>query len=757
MAFPPHLPRNWTWRWPLLRTHTGVPLGNGRLGVLVWGEAGTLRLTLGLADLWDHRGGKPWDEGMTFAALRAVLEAGDEAGLREKFELPAVGRPDWPTRPTVLPLGRVDLHFPDGWRVEEGDLDFATGELTIKLVGAGGEEAEVQIRMGETAVAEGGGWVGLTWPDGLRPEMELRPAWEWVGEVLSKVGYEPPRTWREGDGSGWTQVLPADPAVAVAVRAGPTGGTIGVARGEHGKAAQAAATAVMRTVSAAEVANERAWWAQYWERVPDVEVPEKAAGFRVAFGLYKFGAAARPSGPALTLQGPWIEEHQLPPWSSDFHFNINVQMCIWPAYAGNQLAHLRPLFDLVEGWREQLRQQAKCFVGIEDGLLLPHSVDDRGTAMGGFWSGLVDQACTGWMALQMLEAWRFGYGEQAFLRQTVKPWLRGALRVFHAMAERRADGGWTLPVTVSPEYRGHAMNAWGADASFQLGCIHALAEGLEEVATALEEPCEPWVREFADGLPRALVGAPGGGRPRVLLWAGTDLEESHRHHSHWAGVYPWDVIEPTDPNWRPVLEATYTQWVERGMGKWTGWCLPWAAMLHARLGRPVPALAALDTWERVYTNEGHGTLHDPRNQADGGSVPQPETRPPHVPFDGHRRGELMQLDAGLAAAAATLDLLVHVRRGVHWLFTGAPPDWREVGFTKVLTRGGFLVSARRREGEVAFVRVQAVRGGTFRLRSPWGAGARVESAGRALVPTGEGVVACDLAAGKEVTFLKFEG
>ncbi len=74
------------WTFPLPRTHTGVPLANGHLGALVRGDDAVLRITLGLTDLWDHRGGMPWAEQQSFAAIRECLESRNEQRLRELFE-----------------------------------------------------------------------------------------------------------------------------------------------------------------------------------------------------------------------------------------------------------------------------------------------------------------------------------------------------------------------------------------------------------------------------------------------------------------------------------------------------------------------------------------------------------------------------------------------------------------------------------------------------------------------------------------------
>jgi hypothetical protein len=325
------------------------------------------------------------------------------------------------------------------------------------------------------------------------------------------------------------------------------------------------------------------------------------------------------------------------------------------------------------------------------------------------------------------------------------------MRVYEAMLEKEGEQ-YVLPVSVSPEYRGSAMDAWGRNASFQIGCIHWLVEALEHTAQVLGEASDPQWAAIRKGLPRACVEG-AAGREMIMLWEGTPLEESHRHHSHWAGLYPWDVIDLEDPAWKRIVGRTYDWWNRQGMGQWSGWCVPWAAMLHARVGSPELAEALLEYWERIYTNEGHGTLHDAnvfkRN------VQTMAKRPPEVPYTGGgARGEVMQIEAGMAAAAAVLDGLVQVRRGVHYLFAGAPGWWRRASFKGIRTEGGFLVSGQLRDGQVPEVQVRATRAGVFRMR--WTGGETVRC-GDKEVAVVDGVVSVEMGQGEVVRLSSSKG
>jgi hypothetical protein len=730
--------KTYQWDFPLPRTHTGMLQGNGRLGAMIWGEGSELRITLGRADLWDHRGGMPWTPQMNYASIRRLLESGDEAGMRAIFEnvSPAPGQP---RHPSVIPVGRTDLSLGAGVTLRRGLLKLASGQVQVMAVDAEGREHSIvlDLSMDEPILH-------VELPPALAGcTVRAVPAWDYIGKRLEAISFAPPKSFENDRSCGWVQALPADGAVGAACRREGCSLWIAAERGgDSVEARQRAEALLARFASAGPDALRRGngvWWDAYWSRVPRVELPNDKLAFLYHYGMYKLAGLTNPSGVPATLQGPWIEEYQMPPWSSDYHFNINVQMCYWPAYQGNALDHVRPVLDMVWGWREQLREYARLFVGIEDGLLLPHSVDDHGQIIGGFWSGTIDHGCTAWVGKMMYDYWLYGGADEQYLREVVHPFLAGAMRVYEAMLEeektgdrRQNPGVIGLPVSVSPEYRGNAMNAWGRNASFQLAWIHWLIEALQCTSRALgTQPSPAWER-IARGLPRAsLIGTPE--RRRIGMWDGTDLAESHRHHSHMAGIWPIDMIDTQDATWKPIVAQTYRNWVSKGMGEWSGWCMPWAAMLHTHMGNADAAELTMEIWQKLFTNQGHGTLHNVAFQG--------------ISLMWWDAPEVMQLDAGMAATAAVMDMLIHVSRGVHHLFRGAPAGWREVGFEEMRTEGGFLVSARRAAGKVEHVSVRAERAGTFRLKSPWPA-CNIDVAGHKSRTEAE-VVEVPLAAGEQ--------
>ena len=209
----------------------------------------------------------------------------------------------------------------------------------------------------------------------------------------------------------------------------------------------------------------------------------------VDYGLYKQACVTPPQGVAATLQGPFMEDYQIVPWSNDYHFNINVQMMYWPALATNRLSHFGPLWTMMRGWMPTLRQNGESFFGSngqprQGALMLPHAVDDRCHVVGTFWTGTIDHACTAWMAQMAWLHYRYGLDQpdaKQVLTDVAWPLLVGAFEGYYAMLEEIPDSAagnskerFSLPISVSPEYGGTSMEAFGRDASFQLAALHRI-------------------------------------------------------------------------------------------------------------------------------------------------------------------------------------------------------------------------------------------------------------------------------------------
>jgi hypothetical protein len=746
------------WQFPLPRTHAGALIGNGVQGLMIWGSGNQLNVTIGRAGFWDRRGGNDIFKNTTYEQVRDLLYAGDEDGLRTVFGMDVEPEPGKPGRPHQIGGGRLEIVLPEGWVLMQGVLDLNYGIFEVTAKNDKGELEIIRIRQSvydEVAA--------IAMSDKLIDAVEMRliPSWEHVKDQLQPVGVMPPETWQdEKDGDptiyGFIQRLPEDEPLAIGYR--KTAGDqiiIGSAVAEN---AIEKVTEELRDIDIWQVIQEDInWWDNYWKDVPKINLPNPILQELVNYGLYKQAIATPEHGIACSLQGPFNEEYQLPPWSNDYHYNINIEMIYMPTLATNQADHLLPVWDMILDLMPTLKDNGEHFFDRKGALMLPHAVDDKGHVVGTFWTGTIDHACTAWMAQLAWLHYRYTMDEE-ILKNVAWPLLNGAFEGYWAMMEEKTDKNGekvlSLPVSVSPEFKGSRTDAWGKDASFQLAAAHMIARIMPRAVEVLGEQIDERWATVEEKLPEfsTVTGPRSLERPestteRIALWEGMDLIESHRHHSHMASIYPFDVVDPLDAENRHIVQATYDNWIRQGAGAWSGWCVPWASILHNRNNEPEAAVSWLLYWYRNFLNEGHGTLH---NAAFGGvsNISSPGW---HNISDISQNREIMQLDAGFGALSAVLDLLVYQKQGVVYVLPKIHRDWKEFDFEGIAVEGGFLVGAKVKDHKTQQITIKSKFGG--KLMMAHGLGANYTLNGAEL--TGE-LLEREFEAGEEVVLKRMD-
>ncbi|MFW5752842.1 MAG: glycosyl hydrolase family 95 catalytic domain-containing protein [Planctomycetota bacterium] len=736
-------PTDLTWTFPIARPHAGPLLGNGVQGVMVWGVDGAVSLTVGRAGFWDHRGGNDFTARTTYAQVRQLLEAGDEQGLRAAFGIDHEGSAG---RPHQVGGGTLHLTLPGSWVPQEARLDLTLAEVHIRCGDGAGGSCTLVLRQAVDAEL-----VHCACDPALggAPDCRLAPSWEQTGEQLAAMGCEPP-CWDAAQ-RGFLQRLPEDAGLALAYASTATGVALASALGGEDPLERALRAAAGADPAAFEPAR-RAWWAEYWRQVPRLRLPDPVLQEIYAYGLYKQGCVTPPHGLPCTLQGPFLEDYQLPPWSCDYHYNVNIQMIYAPALPTNCAGHFAPMWRLIRDWWPRLRANAAAFFENDEAVMLPHAVDDRCQVVGAFWTGSIDHACTAWMAQLAWLHYRYTLDEDV-LREVAWPLLRGAFAGYRAMLEEQADGSLALPVSVSPEFKGSAMDAWGRNASFQLAAVHMLSRILPRAAAVLGEAVDPLWAEVARRLPAytTIEGPrweeyPHARTRRIALWAGQDLIGSHRHHSHLGAIFPFCTVEPQDPQHRELIADSLAHWVYKGPGAWSGWCVPWAAAIWARCGNPDAAVCWLHWWRENFVNEGRGTLHDAAYA--GGSTlipPGPASYVPDAGLPPGGRAEVMQLDAGFGALQAVCELLLQQRGDTLHVLPALPRGWRELDVAGLRAEGALSVDAAVRDGRVVAVRVHADKAVRARIAPHLGESCLIDGA-----PCAGAICELDLAAGQAV-------
>lgn len=173
--------------FPLDRTHLGLPMGNGNMGVLVWGEGRRVCLTVNRGDYWDRRQGERVLPGQTYRDLVDAFDPCDVGPVEARFvrKERTLDRPEfwWPS--SRQPVGRLELELTEP--VEGLELDYANGCVSVRTGGA-------RLRL---ALSRSCQLLLIEDADGLVADVVPRPAWEWMRGYWEQVGYAPPTSWAD--------------------------------------------------------------------------------------------------------------------------------------------------------------------------------------------------------------------------------------------------------------------------------------------------------------------------------------------------------------------------------------------------------------------------------------------------------------------------------------------------------------------------------------------------------------------------------
>lgn len=699
---------NLVWSFPLETPHRGVPCANGRLGLLVYGAENILKITLARADLWDHRGGMPWTEKQNYRDIKRSLETYDETGLAEIFATSTEKIPNQPPRPSVIPFGRYEIDFGKGSMLEKASLSFSDGTVTVYFTTPDGltESFTLDFSMSSDRFM-------MTFENDFDVSIKFVSSYSIVPD-FARYSFEEPLI----SDNTIIQKMPCDEHIGTSFKCLPSRILFNVARAaETDDLARILNDFNDETFEYECCVSSKKFMRDFFESIPKINVPSEIVERNYYFGLYKFKCFSNaPYGVPGTLQGPWIEEHRMPPWSSDYHFNINVQMCYSPALAAGLYDDIKAIFDLVLSWKDTLRKNAEMFIGTSRGYMLPHAVDDKCMCMGSFWTGTIDHACTAWMSFMMFDYVMYS-DDKKFLADEVFDFMCGVFNVYYAMLEESEDGKFVLPLSVSPEYKGCEITAWGQNASFQLAAIHRLARNLTTACDMLGLEHDLRWNDVKKRLPVAsFIKDAGTGKDIIALWAGQALDESHRHHSHLAGITPFNIFDTTDPFWRQLISDSITySWYPHGMNLWTAWSFPWAASINSHIGNADAAVKLIELWDGFFINKGYGSIYEsqvPGFTMNFASPFDPEISKRNAYGTPH---EIMQLDSAFGTVNAIQELFVHNRSDVLHIAPGIPEIWHDISFSNFRTSCGVTISCTISKNIITSLMLHAIRDVAFEM------------------------------------------
>ena len=412
------------------------------------------------------------------------------------------------------------------------------------------------------------------------------------------------------------------------------------------------------------------------------------------FGRYLLICCSQPGGQAANLQGIWNDKLKAP-WDGKYTANINLEMNYWPAEVTNLSELHEPMLRLVREVADKGRETAAMY-GCR-GWTMHHNTDiwrSTGAVDGpsyGIWP-----TCNAWLCHHLYEHYLFT-GNEAFLREAY-PIMKSACEFYIDFLVPEPKNGWlVVSPSFSPENRpnvnGKRSFSVVAGATMDNQMVRDLLRNTTEAATLLGEDIA-----FVDTLctiEARLAPMQIGRWGQLQEWMEDwdNPKDHHRHVSHLWGLYPGNQITEDTPE---LFEAAKQSLIARGDPS-TGWSMGWKVCLWARLLDGNHAMKLIREQIKPAVGE---------SGQNGGTYPN--LFDAHPPF---------QIDGNFGCTAGIADMLVQSHAGYIHLLPALPDEWSQGTVKGLCCRGGFeLTELTWENGAVVRATLLSRLGGRLRIK-----------------------------------------
>lgn len=409
-----------------------------------------------------------------------------------------------------------------------------------------------------------------------------------------------------------------------------------------------------------------------------IKTPDPSINDLYTKGLYFFASNSRKEYP-MNLQGVWTQNNDsLPPWKSDLHNDINVEMTYDAYYKTGHRKEGKVLADYLYSKRKNFRRFARTFMK-SDGLLIPGVMTQEGLPLGGWPQYALSPAVSIW-ALKAFDDYYAYYPDRTFLKDKAFPFFKETERCIRKYLHKNEDGKLEFDFHSSPEfYENDPKSLFKTQTNFELTMLRYLYSTLVRYCCILGEDSS-----YYDAQLSSLADYYRNSDGLLKISKDHSFSASHRHFSHMLMYKNLRLVDPFKCH--DSIRKDIDHLLSFSTKEWVGFSFTEAAGLLAYVFDGEGAYKYLKIFSEAFVHPNGFHMNCDYK---------------HLGYS-DLNCYVMTLEANVGFASSLADMMVLDCFGTVRLFPAVPPSFKEKGvlFKKLHLQSDIFVSAEAKGGAV---------------------------------------------------------